>query len=174
MAALTPTFHWAQSRRKVFVTISLVNCEDVKHNLLDSQLQFSGHVGGKAYSLDFELPHSIDTKNSKFVSGRNPRFELAKADESVFWTRLCKNKRQFKMFCKVDFDKWKDEDELYGSDAESEEEEEEKVAPVSNRGGPEPPLKIDAMGLPPLIGGMTQEQINELMAKVYRWFKLRL
>uniref|UniRef100_A0A7S0DRL4 CS domain-containing protein n=1 Tax=Amorphochlora amoebiformis TaxID=1561963 RepID=A0A7S0DRL4_9EUKA len=155
MATVTPTFKWAQSRSKVFVTIQLTNIDDLKHSISDKSFAFTGVRGPKKYELNFEMPHAVDPKASKFVPGRHPRFDIAKADSKIFWTRLCSDKRRFKNFCKVDFDKWKDEDELYDEEEEDDSKEEEKKTG-----------EVSAMGVPPSLGGMTQEGIEKLMSEV--------
>mmetsp|Transcript_46605 Transcript_46605/g.74941 ORF Transcript_46605/g.74941 Transcript_46605/m.74941 type:complete len:199 (-) Transcript_46605:109-705(-) len=166
MAAVCPTFRWAQTRHLVSVTVQLVDAADIKHTIEDKRITFNANVRGKLYEFDFELKHAIDAKVSRLnTEGRNPRFELTKANSKQFWNLLCADKRRFKNYCKIDFDKWKDEDELYDEDDnDTTEALEDGGSGIPERGedfGKD--LKIDAMGLPPSFGGMTQDDISNML-----------
>eukprot|EP00467_Chlorarachnion_reptans_P017100 CAMPEP_0114522958 /NCGR_PEP_ID=MMETSP0109-20121206/21031_1 /TAXON_ID=29199 /ORGANISM="Chlorarachnion reptans, Strain CCCM449" /LENGTH=187 /DNA_ID=CAMNT_0001704233 /DNA_START=162 /DNA_END=725 /DNA_ORIENTATION=+ len=152
---ITPTFLWAQTRESVHITVQIVNPENLKHSITDTGLEISGDSADKKhYMLKLEFPHRINTTKSLInLKGRYPRFEIAKANTKIFWNRVAKDKRKFKNFCKVDFNKWQDEDELYDSD-EVEKEDETSKPEEKESDGP------DAMGLPPAVGGMDQDRVD--------------
>eukprot|EP00466_Bigelowiella_natans_P011109 jgi/Bigna1/145784/aug1.103_g20492 len=158
MAAVCPTFRWAQTRHLVSVTVQLVDAADIKHTIEDKRITFNANVRGKLYEFDFELKHAIDAKASFAIKYRRPK-------SKQFWNLLCADKRRFKNYCKIDFDKWKDEDELYDEDDnDTTEALEDGGSSIPERGedfGKD--LKIDAMGLPPSFGGMTQDDISNML-----------
>mmetsp|Transcript_3004 Transcript_3004/g.4100 ORF Transcript_3004/g.4100 Transcript_3004/m.4100 type:complete len:202 (-) Transcript_3004:195-800(-) len=166
-AAACPTFRWAQTRRLVSVAVLLVDAADIQHTIEDKRISFKANVRGKRYELDFELKHAIDAKLSRLnTEGRNPRFELTKANSKQFWNLLCADKRRFKNYCKIDFDKWKDEDELYDEEDNDTTEalvEDDRTNIQEREEDFNKDLKIDAMGLPPSFGGMTQDDISNML-----------
>eukprot|EP00808_Paulinella_micropora_P015672 g82615.t1 len=114
--ALTPEFKWAQDKEHLFLTIDIVGCKDQKTDLKENILHWSGTVDGKGgkrkYSLELEFLKPIVVAESKYSTKRNVEFLLSKKDkDEEFWGRLLKDKNKYKSQCKIDFDKWRDEDE---------------------------------------------------------------
>lgn len=111
--SLIPDFKWAQNKEVVFVTIELIDVKDMKLSIEKSRLVFSGNVGDKKYSLDFELAKEINEKESKIaVRGRGIELVLRKAEgDNEFWGQLMKEHKKWKPHCHVDWKKWVDEDE---------------------------------------------------------------
>eukprot|EP00241_Pyramimonas_parkeae_P019804 CAMPEP_0114299356 /NCGR_PEP_ID=MMETSP0059-20121206/12929_1 /TAXON_ID=36894 /ORGANISM="Pyramimonas parkeae, Strain CCMP726" /LENGTH=151 /DNA_ID=CAMNT_0001421821 /DNA_START=77 /DNA_END=528 /DNA_ORIENTATION=- len=117
MVKKTPTFKWAERTDKVYVTIEV---EDVcgtpsiaiKAEGDHPELVFDG-VGGtnkEEYELTVPLFKAIDEENSKWAVGaRGIVFILAKK-EPEYWERLLPPRVKMNN-CKVDWDKWKDEDD---------------------------------------------------------------
>lgn len=103
---------WAQRKAGVFLTICLEDCKDPQIELSAGKVHFKG-VGGtdkKEYEMDLELYDEIDpAKSTQKNKGRVIEFELKKSKES-FWPRLTKSSEK-KHWVKVDFSRWKDEDD---------------------------------------------------------------
>lgn len=66
----------------------------------------------KTYEIKLELFGEVKPDDSKYqVRGRNVEFVLIKADpETPYWSRLLKENKKYH-WLKIDFGKWKDEDE---------------------------------------------------------------
>lgn len=109
---LPPPVLWAQRKQGVFLTICVEDCKDPSIEMKEDKVHFKG-VGGpdkKEYEMDLDLYENIDPEKSSHKNkGRVIEFELKKANES-FWPRLTKSTDK-KHWIKVDFSRWKDEDD---------------------------------------------------------------
>jgi len=111
---LSPPIIWAQRKNLVFLTVCLEDCKSPQIKVESDRLFFKG-VGGtdhKEYEMNLELFDQINPQESKYaVRDRVVEFILIKASSGgPFWKRLLKDDRRFH-WLKVDFDKWRDEDE---------------------------------------------------------------
>jgi len=109
---LPPPVMWAQRRPGVFLTICLEDCKDPVVEVKTSGVHFKGTGGTdkKEYELELELFDEIDPdKSSHKNKGRVIEFELKKSKDS-YWPRLTKGSEK-KHWLKVDFSRWKDEDD---------------------------------------------------------------
>jgi len=113
----TQTFHppvvWAQRKDQVFLSIDL---QDVKNEIIKlepTKISFSGKSGTKQYSFEIDFPKEIDPSKSKYVvRPRSIEFVLIKKDLG-YWERLLKEQPKTKLnWLKVDWNKWKDEDDV--------------------------------------------------------------
>ena len=115
MSTSTPSFKWAEDSERIFLTIELQSATDVNVQLQPTRFTFSAKSGTPptSYSLDFELPKSIEpSKSSWSVKGRQVEVVLVKAEDSEgWWHSLLKDKSQYKGRVKIDWDLWRDEDE---------------------------------------------------------------
>lgn len=112
-----PLVLWAQRADKVFLTIELEDCKNPNINLESNKLYFKG----KSDSIQQDADHSehevtiefykpINVKDSKHsVRARGTEFVIIK-EESSWWPRLLKDSTK-QHWLKVDFPKWKDEDD---------------------------------------------------------------
>ena len=161
----TPSVVWAQRPKIVFVTI---NVSDVKepeikvrrkkrklHVILKNPLHFqveknslyfkgTAAADKKVYELNMKLLKEIDPEKTKYqVRDRCIEFALEKVEEGPYWERLLEEKTK-QHWLKVDFGKWKDEDdsdeEAGGGDLE------DMMANMGGLGG--------GMGGMPGMGGM--------------------
>ena len=115
MSGSIPQFKWAEDGERIFLTIELQSATDVSVQLAASHFTFHAKSGSPStpYSLDFELPKTIDPSASTWsVKGRQVEVVLVKADDSQgWWNHLLKDKNLYKGRVKIDWDLWRDEDE---------------------------------------------------------------
>ena len=115
MSGSIPQFKWAEDGERIFLTIELQSATDVAVQLAPSHFTFHAKSGSPPtpYSLDFELPKSIDPSASTWsVKGRQVEVVLVKAEDSQgWWNVLLKDKNLYKGRVKIDWDLWRDEDE---------------------------------------------------------------
>mmetsp|Transcript_47410 Transcript_47410/g.134913 ORF Transcript_47410/g.134913 Transcript_47410/m.134913 type:complete len:173 (-) Transcript_47410:91-609(-) len=108
---LKPTVIWAQRQDSVFVTVDIKDACDVKVQLEESTLTFSGRGGEDGtihYSFELDFFKPIVREKSKFSTKRCPEFFLSK-QESGAWSRLQKEGKL--PWIKVDWGRWADSDE---------------------------------------------------------------
>jgi len=111
--ALHPSVQWAQRSNCVFLTILLEDCKDPNIKIEQNNILFKG-VGGadkKEYECNIDLYEPVDTTNSAHSArDRCIEFCLKKEKDGPYWPRLTKSQQKHH-WLKVDFNKWKDEDE---------------------------------------------------------------
>lgn len=107
---LSPTVLWAQRTNEIYITVQLSDAKDVKTNLTPSSLSFSGISGGNSYAFTLDFVGKINVEESKeHISDRVIAFILSKEEkEAAWWPKLVAVKP---FYLKIDFGKWKDEDE---------------------------------------------------------------
>lgn len=109
---IPPPVVWAQRKDLLIVTIQVTDCKNPTIKIEKDKLDFSG-VGGenKHYHISIELFDEIDPENSRYrVLPRQIEFYLTKKDKGPFWKRLLKTETKAH-WLKVDFSRWKDEDD---------------------------------------------------------------
>lgn len=109
-----PPVIWAQRQSFVFLTICLEDCKDPDIRIEPDKVYFKG-VGGtdsKPHEVTINLYKEIDPEKSlKSVKPRNIELVLKKKDSDAgFWPQLMSDKKKYH-WLKVDFNKWKDEDD---------------------------------------------------------------
>eukprot|EP00232_Nephroselmis_pyriformis_P028273 CAMPEP_0182862094 /NCGR_PEP_ID=MMETSP0034_2-20130328/5865_1 /TAXON_ID=156128 /ORGANISM="Nephroselmis pyriformis, Strain CCMP717" /LENGTH=206 /DNA_ID=CAMNT_0024994103 /DNA_START=60 /DNA_END=680 /DNA_ORIENTATION=- len=112
---LNPNFKWAERKDKVYVTVDVVDCDKPELSITEKTLSFKGTDGeGKVYELKVDFfKDVVPDECVKAVNKRNIVFVLHKAEEG-YWERLLPTGVKMNN-CKVDFDKWVDEDEDTGA-----------------------------------------------------------
>jgi len=116
--ALHPPVYWAQRNDKVLVSVQLEDVKDEKITVNNTTLSFSGK-GGSAqndYHVDLEFYSNIVPEESKQRKGGREYFFDLKKKEEGFWPRLLKDSKK-PPYLKVDFNRWKDEDDSDVDDA---------------------------------------------------------
>jgi prostaglandin-E synthase len=110
-ATLTPQVLWAQRKNCIFLTVCVEDCKTPVVKIEENSVSFSGKgLDSKDYAVTIDLFEPITVDQSVHeVRGRGTEFVLAKAKES-FWPRLTKSQQKYH-WLKVDFNKWKDEDD---------------------------------------------------------------
>ena len=125
MASSSTTLHpmvlWAQRKEHIFVTIQ-VEAKNPKLQITETAISFSGEGEKKtAYACEIPLFAPVDADAMKQAqSARHIQLLIPKQDKDAeWWPRLTKEKIKHQCI-KVDFDKWKDEDEVEaaGGDAD--------------------------------------------------------
>ncbi|XP_037089273.1 co-chaperone protein daf-41-like [Pollicipes pollicipes] len=113
-----PPVTWAQRNNLIFLTINVEDVKDADIKVEESRLHFKGTGGSdkKTYEADMEFYGSIDSETSKQqISDRNIQLVLMKKEEGPYWPRLLKATSKMH-WLKVDFGKWKDEDDSEDED----------------------------------------------------------
>eukprot|EP01065_Artemidia_motanka_P008645 TRINITY_DN1435_c0_g1_i1.p2 TRINITY_DN1435_c0_g1~~TRINITY_DN1435_c0_g1_i1.p2 ORF type:complete len:272 (+),score=112.92 TRINITY_DN1435_c0_g1_i1:69-884(+) len=109
MPALPPVV-WAERPDLLLVTVQLVDAKDVKLNLSAEKLDFTATQDGKEWALTLDFKGEIDVEGSTHtVHARAIEMKLKKKEEGPYWESLTKQKARN---IKVDWAKWKDEDEV--------------------------------------------------------------
>uniref|UniRef100_A0A1B6HUY6 CS domain-containing protein n=1 Tax=Homalodisca liturata TaxID=320908 RepID=A0A1B6HUY6_9HEMI len=110
---IPPPIMWAQRTNCIFLTVCLEDCKNPEIRLEPESVYFKG-VGGtekKHHEIAIPLFKEIDPeKSAKFVRDRNIEIILKKKEEGPYWPQLTKEKNKYH-WLKVDFNKWKDEDD---------------------------------------------------------------
>jgi len=114
---LHPPVVWAQRKDQVFLSVDLQDVKNENIKLEPTKLSFFGKSGTKQYSFEIEFLKEIDPAKSKYVvRPRSIEFVLIKKDLS-YWERILKEQPKTKLnWLKVDWNKWKDEDEVAEDD----------------------------------------------------------
>ncbi|KAJ3380764.1 hypothetical protein HDU92_005778 [Lobulomyces angularis] len=108
---LSPEVSWAQRANEIYLTIHLSDTSDQKFDLTPKSLAFSSLSDKKNYSFKFNFYGEIDVDESVF--NKSPRaitIVLKKKEkDAAWWPKLLEGAKPH--FLKVDFTRWKDEDE---------------------------------------------------------------
>ncbi|CAB3361689.1 Hypothetical predicted protein [Cloeon dipterum] len=108
-----PMVTWAQRQGVVFLTICLEDCKEPEVKIEPNSVFFKG-VGGtenKPHEVTINLFKEVDSEKSAFFPrDRNIELVLKKKDDGPYWPQLTKEKQKFH-WLKVDFNKWRDEDD---------------------------------------------------------------
>ena len=111
---MPPQVGWAQRAEFVTLTVALVDATDVDVKFEEKAVNFSAKVGETAHTFALALEGEIKPEESTFSNTmREIQIKLQKKDDG-FWEKLTEKKTNF---VKVDWARWKDEDELDGADA---------------------------------------------------------
>lgn len=111
-----PVVLWAQRKDSVYLTIAVEDCKDANVKFEKDKVIFKGTGGDKhTYGCTLNLFGEIKPEECKQVTrDRATEMLLVKGGASEYWPRLLKETTKMH-WLKVDFNKWKDEDD---SDAE--------------------------------------------------------
>jgi len=143
-ATLTPSVQWAQRKNCVFLTVCVEDCKSPVVKIEENSVFFSGKGGvdSKDYELTIDLFEPVSLDQSIWeVRGRGTDIVLAKDTES-FWPRLTKSQQKHH-WLKVDFNKWKDEDDDSDDDSRP-----DKMGGMGGMGMP----GMGGMGMPGMGG----------------------
>ncbi|KAI8994518.1 HSP20-like chaperone [Pilobolus umbonatus] len=108
---LHPTVLWAQRAEVIYLTVELSDITKHKVDLTENKFTFTGKAEKeqKDYEAEIEFYASVDVKQSKqHLTARNLTLAIYKKDPA-YWPKLQKGNKL--NFVKVDFQKWRDEDE---------------------------------------------------------------
>ncbi|EJW83188.1 hypothetical protein WUBG_05900 [Wuchereria bancrofti] len=107
--ALHPLVQWAQRDKLLYLTIEIDNVVDLQ--ITEKSLQVKGTYGGSKalYEATLDFYAGVKTDYRKIANDRHLELVINKETAS-WWPRLSKNSAKLP-WVKVDFNKWKDEDE---------------------------------------------------------------
>ncbi|XP_025412392.1 protein wos2 [Sipha flava] len=118
---LIPPVIWAQRNDVVFVTICVEDCLNPGVKIESEQIIFRGVAGlqKKIYAITIPLYSEVVVEKSKTsFGGRYVEIVLAKPEDNrSYWPHLTKEKKKYH-WLKVDFKKWKDEDDSGDDDSQ--------------------------------------------------------
>jgi len=109
---LPPPVLWAQRKNLLYVKVQLEDCRNPTIKVDKDSIYYKGKGGtdNKEYEVTLEFLKEIKPEESKYsVKDRATEFVLIKAEDG-YWKRLLKEDTKFH-WLKVDFNKWKDEDD---------------------------------------------------------------
>lgn len=112
-APIHPPVTWAQRNDLIFLTVYIDDVKNLEVKVEGNKLHVKGAGGPekKIYEADIELYKEINPETSKqLASGRGIDFVLMKTEAGPYWPRLLKDGRKCH-WLKVDFHRWRDEDE---------------------------------------------------------------
>ncbi|XP_047497888.1 prostaglandin E synthase 3-like [Penaeus chinensis] len=124
--SLPPPVTWAQRKNVIFLTICVEDCKSPTINMEANKVFFKGTGGTerKDYEYAYNLFKDIDTDKSRsFVRDRNIELILVKKEEGPYWPHLLKEKTK-QHWLKVDFSRWKDEDDSDDEEGQNQDLEE--------------------------------------------------
>ncbi|VDP28781.1 unnamed protein product [Soboliphyme baturini] len=104
---------WAQRDNILFLTICVDDCKAPEIDIKDDKLTFKGFGGHPEieYQSEIEFYKPVDAEKAKRIpSDRHIQYVIPKKEAGPFWPRLVLSKQRAP-WIKVDFNKWKDEDE---------------------------------------------------------------
>lgn len=111
--AVPPPVLWAQRKDHVYVTIG-IECKTPNIKIEKDSIYFQGvnAQDSKVHEVTISLYSSIDPKNSTYDSkGRCIQMVLSKENmDAPYWPSLTSDKKK-PHYLKIDFNKWRDEDE---------------------------------------------------------------
>jgi len=105
---------WAQRKDVIYLTIGVDGCKEPQIDVTDDKFHFRGRGGPdqREFECTLEFYKQVDGANARRVaSGRNIQYVIPKKESGPFWPRLLKADKKVH-WVKIDFDKWKDEDDL--------------------------------------------------------------
>jgi len=143
--ALPPPVTWAIRQDVVYVTICVEDCKDAIIDIQDKKIYFKGTGGPdkKLYENTLELYEEVDPeKSTKNIRDRSIDLVLQRKKTGPYWPHLLSSKVK-QHWLKVDFSKWRDEDD----------DEEDDENPMGGMGGMGMP-GMGGMGGMPGMGGM--------------------
>lgn len=112
-----PLVLWAQRADKLFLTVEIEDCKAPQIDLTADKLHFKGKSDSisrdadraeREVTIEFYKPVKVD-ESKHSVGARGTEFVIIK-QESSWWPRLLKDSAK-QHWLKVDFPKWKDEDD---------------------------------------------------------------
>ncbi|XP_031564729.1 very-long-chain (3R)-3-hydroxyacyl-CoA dehydratase-like [Actinia tenebrosa] len=127
---LTPIVRWAQTKERLYLTIELSDVQYPTIDLNEDRLIFKayghGARGESNYQLEVNFLEPIDpSASSHSLLERYVDFSIAKCKgREFFWQRLV-NQEKKPHWLKINFDKWKNEDDSEDDKNEKEQEEED-------------------------------------------------
>lgn len=110
MTVKHPTILWAQRSPHVYLAIEVEDMKITELSITEDSFKIKGTKGDDIYEADLQLYGKLKGDERRQIA-TDRRVELVIPKEtSEWWPRLLKDKTKMP-WIRVDFDKWKDEDE---------------------------------------------------------------
>ncbi|KFM58441.1 Protein wos2, partial [Stegodyphus mimosarum] len=108
----SPSVLWAERKNLLYLFIQVTDSKSPEINLTADKLFFRGKDDeGKLYEVTLEFYKDVNPETSKYsVRDRGIDFVLMKAEEGPYWNRLLKDNKKHH-WLRIDFNKWRDEDD---------------------------------------------------------------
>merc|ERR1712098_32238 len=147
-APVKPQVTWAQRNKIVFLTVNVSDLIDPEIKVEKDSLYVKGVAAADklTYEVNMKFLKEIDPEATKYqVRPRCIEFALEKKEEGPYWERLLEDKTK-QHWLKIDFNKWKDEDDSDNEGGEGGGDLDQMMANMGGLGG--------GMGGMPGMGGM--------------------
>ena len=120
-----PPVQWAERRHLLYIFVHVPDSQKPDIQLSADKLYFrTKNNAGIEFEVTLNFFKDINVETSKYcLSDRGVDFILKKADEGAYWNRLLKEDKKYH-WLKIDFTRWRDEDD---SDVEMNEDEFEEM-----------------------------------------------
>jgi prostaglandin-E synthase len=142
MTVKHPTIAWAQRSQHIYLSVEVDDMKIESLTVDDDSFKIKGTKGSDVYEADLQLfAKLVGSERRQIATDRRVELVIPKAVPE-WWPRLIKDKGKVP-WIKVDFDKWKDEDD---------EKEEEDGGGFGGMGGMEG-MDFSQFGMPGGAGG---------------------
>ncbi|CAI9117271.1 OLC1v1018628C2 [Oldenlandia corymbosa var. corymbosa] len=113
-----PEVLWAQRSDKIYLTIALPDAKDVSVKCeVDGRFSFSAvGVDGQPFSFTLQLYSNIIPEGCKTKIGLRNILCSVQKEKKDWWKRLLKSDGKPAPYIKVDWNKWRDEDDVASDD----------------------------------------------------------
>ncbi|XP_048584215.1 very-long-chain (3R)-3-hydroxyacyl-CoA dehydratase isoform X2 [Nematostella vectensis] len=134
-AKLKPIVRWAQTKERLYLTLELSDVQYPSIDLTESRLLFKGYGHGAKgednYELEVNFLEPINPgESSHKVMERYVEFSIAKQKgREFFWQRLVDSEKR-PNWLKINFDRWKNEDDTEDEKQEAEEEQKRQISNI--------------------------------------------
>jgi len=124
----TPGVSWAQRQKTLFLSINVQDIVNPVIKVNDFELSFSGResLNNDVYQIEMLFLKKVDPQKTQFhVRPRCVEIVIEKAEKGCYWERLLADKSK-QHWLKVDFKRWKDEDDSSSNEESFSDEEQMK------------------------------------------------
>jgi len=113
-ATTTPDFFWAQDGDHLYIKIGAVTPTDIKTKITEDKFYWFGESNGHAFEVSFNFRFPVLPKETREKVTRYAEYVLKKETSHACWPHMLTKiqKKILKNRCKVDWDKWIDEEDI--------------------------------------------------------------
>jgi len=117
MAVKHPTVLWAQRSQNLYISIEIEDMKVDELTINENKFVFKGKHGADQYEVDLTLYGKLKGDERRQINTKRRLEFVIPKENAEWWPRLVQDKVKIP-WLKVDFDKWKDEDEDNKEDEE--------------------------------------------------------
>ena len=103
-----PSILWAQDRANLFITIEINNFKNQDITFNTNNVRLVGTSGNREYDIVIDFNSDIVNEKSNWIIKQNCIELVVMKGKQLFWQKLTKNKQNN---IRIDWQKWKDEDD---------------------------------------------------------------